>query len=136
NTVSLHKSNKGVNIGLQIDVEPVYTLGDEQLMGRIINNIILNAIQASDENEAHIGVKLTSVGNKRVRLEITDSGSGIREEVRAKVFIPNFSTKERGSGIGLAIAKHGVEHAGGKIWFETELGKGTSFFIELSTEEK
>ncbi|MEM6360234.1 MAG: ATP-binding protein [Bacteroidota bacterium] len=136
NTVSLHKSNKGVNIGLQIDAEPVYTLGDEQLMGRIINNIILNAIQASEENEAHIGFKLASVGNNRVRLEITDSGSGIRKEVRAKVFIPNFSTKERGSGIGLAIAKHGVEHAGGKIWFETEVGKGTSFFIELSTEEQ
>ena len=45
--------------------------------------------------------------------------------------MPNFSTKYAGSGIGLAIAKRGIEHAGGAIWFETEVGAGTVFFISL-----
>ncbi|MEM9858489.1 MAG: ATP-binding protein [Bacteroidota bacterium] len=131
NAVSLHKANKAIQIDLQIDAEPVYTIGDEQLMGRIINNIILNAIQSATDTEPCVKVSMVSRGLHKVRLEIADNGTGIRDEVRAKVFIPNFSTKERGSGIGLAIAKHGIEHAGGEIWFETELDEGTSFFIEL-----
>jgi signal transduction histidine kinase len=45
--------------------------------------------------------------------------------------VPNFTTKESGSGIGLAVAKRGIESAGGKIWFETTEGEGTTFFIEL-----
>lgn len=135
NAVSLHKSNKEIQIDLQIDVEPVYTIGDEQLMGRIINNIILNAIQAATDSEPVVKVALTKNGDHKMRLEISDNGMGISDEVRAKVFIPNFSTKERGSGIGLAIAKHGIEHAGGEIWFETELDHGTTFFIELSTAD-
>ena len=64
-------------------------------------------------------------------MRIKYNGNGIKEEIRSKVFVPNFTTKESGSGIGLAIAKHGIEHAGGKIWFESQEGKGTSFFIEL-----
>ncbi|MDX5435653.1 MAG: HAMP domain-containing histidine kinase, partial [Pontibacter sp.] len=60
-----------------------------------------------------------------------DNGSGIPKEIEGKVFIPNFSTKYTGSGIGLAVAKRGIENAGGKIWFKTEEGKGTTFFIQL-----
>ena len=45
--------------------------------------------------------------------------------------MPNFSTKYSGSGIGLAITKRAVEHAGGKLWFDTKIGSGTSFYIEL-----
>ena len=64
-------------------------------------------------------------------IEVKDNGSGIPEEIRKKVFIPNFSTKVGGSGLGLAMAKRGIEHAGGNIWFETEEGVGTTFFIDL-----
>ena len=48
-----------------------------------------------------------------------------------KPIIPNFSTKDSGSGIGLAVAKRGIEHAGGKIYFKSKVGKGTTFFIEI-----
>lgn len=64
-----------------------------------------------------------------VFLEINDNGRGIAPELKDKIFIPNFSTKSQGSGLGLAIAKSGVETAGGKIWFETEIGKGTTFYL-------
>ncbi|MTI21260.1 HAMP domain-containing histidine kinase [Fulvivirga sp. RKSG066] len=133
-SVNLHSATKHVKINLDVHDEHVYTLGDEQLMGRIISNIIINAVQASEE-EKTIDITLNVSDNRRLLLEIKDDGPGIDESIRGKVFLPNFSTKETGSGIGLAIAKHGVEHAGGKIWFETEDGNGTSFYIELPMVE-
>lgn len=131
NTVNLHSNRENVNIDLQMPDYPVYTVGDEQLMGRIISNIIINAVQAGEDENLKIEVALTDIKGVKLQLEITDSGPGIDESIHSKIFIPNFSTKETGSGIGLAIAKHGIEHAGGKIWFETEPGTGTSFYIEL-----
>ena len=67
----------------------------------------------------------------KIRISISDNGLGIPEDNYNKVFLPNFTTKSSGSGIGLAVAKRGIEHAGGDIWFETEVNKGTTFFIEL-----
>ncbi|UOQ99271.1 HAMP domain-containing histidine kinase [Hymenobacter sp. 5317J-9] len=105
---------------------------DESLLVRTFNNLLINARQAVPEGrEPHIDVSLTPVNGSQVRVAIRDNGAGIPEEVREKVFVPNFTTKETGSGIGLAVAKRGIESAGGKIWFETEVGEGTGFFIEL-----
>jgi signal transduction histidine kinase len=69
--------------------------------------------------------------NERILISVTDNGVGIPDNIAPKVFLPNFSTKFSGSGIGLALAKRGVEHAGGRIWFETQVLVGTTFFIEL-----
>ena len=77
-----------------------------------------------------IRVALTSTGTA-VRIAIQDNGGGIAEDVRDKIFLPNFTTKATGSGIGLAVARRGIESAGGRIWFETAEGVGTTFFIEL-----
>ena len=57
---------------------------------------------------------------------------GIADDVRDDRYSnPNFTTKATGSGIGLAVAKRGIESAGGRLWFETVVGVGTTFFIEL-----
>jgi len=133
-SVELYGATKDATISLQLPDQKVYTLGDEQLMGRIISNIIINAIQ-SGEDARKISIKLEVSERHRLLLEVKDDGPGIDEALRGKVFLPNFSTKDTGSGIGLAIAKHGVEHAGGKIWYETETNKGTSFYIELPLVE-
>ncbi|MBL3655426.1 sensor histidine kinase [Fulvivirga sediminis] len=130
-TVDLLGNTENTTISLEMPSQEVYTRGDEQLMGRIISNIIINAIQACEEHDITILIQLTILSKQKALLEIKDNGPGIDEDIHNKIFIPNFSTKETGSGIGLAIAKHGVEHAGGKIWFETEQNSGTSFFIEL-----
>ena len=79
----------------------------------------------------HIYVSLEAVAGSRVRVAIRDNGAGIPDDVCEKVFVPNFTTKETGSGIGLAVARRGIESAGGSIWFETRVGEGTDFFIEL-----
>jgi len=130
-TMGLYKNRKGVKIQFSTAIEEVIVQGDQQLMGRIFSNILLNAIQSVEEDEEiNILISLT-IFKKRVLIEVRDDGSGIDDSIKNKVFVPNFTTKTTGSGIGLAIAKHGIEHSGGKIWFETAVGAGTSFFIEL-----
>ena len=56
---------------------------------------------------------------------------GIPEEMRSKIFTPNFTTKTSGTGLGLAMSKGIVEQAKGEIWFETKAGEGSTFFVEL-----
>ncbi|WP_235726950.1 sensor histidine kinase [Hymenobacter siberiensis] len=105
---------------------------DENLLVRTFNNLLINARQAVPEGRApYIDVSLEAAGAGSVRVAIRDNGAGIPEEVREKIFVPNFTTKASGSGIGLAVARRGIESAGGKIWFETKVGEGTDFFIEL-----
>ena len=106
-------------------------MADESLLVRTFNNLLLNAIQAVPATrKPTIKVELNYTA-EQVTIDIKDNGTGIPEEIRQKVFVPNFSTKYTGSGIGLAVAKRGIENAGGKIWFETENGKGTTFKITL-----
>jgi len=69
-------------------------------------------------------------------IEVSDNGSGIPPDIQAKVFSPNFSTKTSGTGLGLAICKSIVESFNGKIWFETTMGEGTTFFMELPLVEE
>ena len=115
--------------------DDLIVMGDDQLFGRVISNLIINGFQAADSRKKPlIQVILREMGGQ-VILEIKDNGMGIPEELSDKIFIPNFSTKSQGSGLGLAIAKRGVETAGGKIWFESQLGKGTSFFLALDLKK-
>jgi nitrogen fixation/metabolism regulation signal transduction histidine kinase len=135
NTVNLHRNQDYGTFKVIVNDQEIYTIGDEQLMGRILSNLIINAFQSVAGHAPVIFVELKRINHNKLLIEVTDNGSGIPENIRDKIFMPNFTTKESGSGIGLAIAKHGIEHAGGKIWFETVLGKGTTFFIELPEVE-
>lgn len=107
-------------------------MGDPKLYGRVISNLIINGIQAVIEGKKpKILVNLFFEGEECIKLSIKDNGKGISDELKEKVFLPNFSTKSEGSGLGLAIAKRGVETAGGKIWFETSHETGTTFFLQF-----
>ena len=129
-TVSLYEEE--CEIQLDIPEEEFYVIGDKQLMGRILSNLLINAKQSVPGDRAPlINVSLRRVGLDRVVLKVSDNGTGIAKEIQHKVFMPNFSTKYAGSGIGLAIAKRGIEHAGGRITFDTQEDLGTTFFIEL-----
>jgi signal transduction histidine kinase len=100
-------------------------------MERTFNNMLINAIQSGDGKQPiSIEIKI-EILEAKIRISMTDNGLGIPDDNFNKVFLPNFTTKSSGSGIGLAVAKRGIEHAGGEIWFETEVNKGTTFFIEL-----
>ncbi|MCS6823820.1 MAG: MFS domain-containing histidine kinase [Cytophagaceae bacterium] len=132
NTVHLYNNNHDVFVESEIQEGVFLIVGDEQLMAAIFTNLILNAIQSVPHHrKASVRIFLKSTDNKTVLIQVQDNGDGIPDEIKEKIFLPNFSTKDKGSGIGLAVAKRGIEHANGKIWFETTLGQGTTFFIEL-----
>jgi signal transduction histidine kinase len=70
------------------------------------------------------------IGND-LQVAIADNGDGIPQEMQVKIFTPNFTTKTSGTGLGLAMCKGIVEQAGGRIWFATKEGEGTTFFVQL-----
>jgi len=109
--------------------------GDEQLLGRTFSNLILNAFQAAKPGEALSVHILLEVQYHRVQILFQDNGKGIEPVVADRIFFPHFTTKKSGSGLGLAIAKKAIEQMNGRIWFETEVGKGTTFYIELPTTQ-
>ncbi len=130
---NLYSEDRKIILNSDIQAKDVYVMGDRQLTGRIITNLIINGIQSVPTNrQPEITLKLhTDEGS--VYIEVKDNGVGIPENIRNRVFLPNFTTREHegGTGLGLAIAKRGVEHAGGAIWFESEEDCGSSFFISL-----
>ncbi len=129
--INLYINDKDIDLETQIENGPIYVIGDVKLLGRIINNLIINGIQSVPESVTpRIAITL-STANKKAVIAVKDNGSGISDRIAEKVFIPNFSTKATGSGIGLAISKRGIEQVGGSIWFETKEDEGTTFFIEL-----
>ena len=98
--------------------------------------MIKNAIQSiPDDRVGLIEIDLKML-DSRALIRIKDNGTGISEEEKDKVFVPNFTTKSSGMGIGLAMCKNIVEGAGGYIWFESTLDIGTTFFIEFPTDNK
>lgn len=112
-------------------LEDAYTMADKEQMIRVFNNLIKNAIQAIPEDkEGHIDVNL-KMDNGFYCVSIADNGTGIAEDVVNKIFMPNFTTKTTGMGLGLAMVKSIIESVGGKITFETELNKGTAFHVYL-----
>jgi signal transduction histidine kinase len=131
---TLFDSEEHIDLKLQLHAQDVYIMADRKLMSRIISNVIINAGQSRKEGQQVVKVKITTekiLPQGAVQIMIQDNGTGIDQDVVERVFIPRFSTKKEGSGIGLAVAKHGIEHAGGTIWFETEWGNGTTFYLQL-----
>lgn len=111
-------------------------LGDPSLLRRAFQNLLLNAVESiSAEQDARV-VRITSgIFAGMVRISVTDSGTGIPEDVRHNVFIPFFSTKSRGYGMGLAIVQKIVVGHNGRIELESQVGKGTTFhcFLPLAS---
>ena len=110
----------------------VKVLADQEQVSQVFVNIIRNAIQALEgQADADIIVVLNAAySEKEVQISISDNGPGIADDIREKIFRPNFTTKSNGNGLGLAISKHIVEGSGGRIEFETS-PKGTTFYIYL-----
>ncbi|MEQ9289161.1 MAG: HAMP domain-containing sensor histidine kinase [Cyclobacteriaceae bacterium] len=127
-SINLHPDK---DIRLKTSDKEALVSGDKKLFGRIFNNIILNAFQAmSSVGSPLLDITVEKEGD-HVLMAFRDRGSGISEDIRDKVFVPNFSTKASGSGIGLAVAKRGITHSGGDIWFEPNKPRGTVFYIRL-----
>jgi signal transduction histidine kinase len=97
----------------------------------VFGNIIKNAIQAIGKKEdGNIIIKIKDI-DEFYNIEISDNGCGIMEEEKKKIFMPNFTTKSSGMGVGLSIVYDILETLGGSISFESEVGKGSIFSINI-----
>ena len=110
---------------------------DRSRFSRLLANLLLNAIDAS-EGKGLIQVRGECVKKKGLvycRISVKDFGKGIRKEDFSGVFTPYFTTKPSGTGLGLPIVERIVNEHGGSIWFESEEGLGTVFYVDLPTGE-
>jgi len=105
------------------------TMGDANQLKQAFLNIINNAIQSMPEGGT-VTVKTQQLG-QHILVTITDTGHGIPEEVMDKLFVPFFTTRKTGSGLGLAVTRRIIENHGGRIDIESGVGRGTSFIITL-----
>lgn len=103
---------------------------DKTQMNRLFTNLFANAVEACEGRLCRIEVS-EQLMEGRIRISIRDNGEGIPEETQSRIFMPNFTTKSSGTGLGLAMCKGIVEQVKGKIWFETRKGDGTTFHVEL-----
>ena len=106
---------------------------DKDRIKQVVSNLIMNSIEASKEN-TEITVSVKRIGGK-VAVEVADSGVGIPESAREKLFTPFFSTKKTGTGLGLAISRRIIESHLGEINIESEQGKGTTFSVILPVRQ-
>lgn len=120
-----------VKIVKELPVDKVYIVGDSEKLIRVFNNIIKNAIQAMPSGkDGTVSIKFRSEETSVV-VSITDNGKGVDDDLKDRLFEPNFTTKSSGMGLGLAICKNIVDSHGGEIWFESEKNTGTVFYMKF-----
>ena len=133
NALPLYQPNYKINITFHSEMNTAFVNADREQLLRVLNNLVNNAMQAIDNNkQGEIKLSLTKE-NAQYCVAVCDNGTGINEEVKQKIFQPNFSTKSYGTGLGLAMCKRIIEHHNGAIWFESEANKGTTFYFTLNS---
>lgn len=112
--------------------EPI--LADPDALREVLINLVQNAVEATATSGT---VRLWQTADAEgVTLCVQDQGSGIDPEVARRIFDPFYSTKQRGTGLGLAICHHIVAGHGGRIWFESVPGKGSTFYMWLPRDRQ
>ncbi len=129
------------NIELKVDVPEGLVVGIEPcLLQQVVYNMIINARDAMLGRPGRLTITAATTEDDRVELRIADTGSGIDPAVLPRIFDTFFTTKNGGgkegstrggSGLGLAVSRHIIERAGGKIAVQSEVGQGTTFIISL-----
>ena len=113
-------------------IEDVYL--DKDYLRRVLNNLFNNAVQAMPEGGT-LTVK-ASVEDGTMIYSVSDTGVGIKEDDKATIFTPLFTTKAKGTGLGLAVCRRVINAHGGEIGFVSELGQGTTFTFTVPTREE
>lgn len=130
---SITAEEKGITLQNQLDTD-ICLIGDKDMLQLVVRNLLMNAIKFTNPG-GQINISSSSENDRNI-IVISDNGLGIVEEDQANIFSlkarSTFGTgKEKGIGLGLVLCKEFTELQGGKIWFESSVGKGTSFYISL-----
>lgn len=118
-----------VALAVSLGEEPSQTMADATQIRQVLLNLIANAVQAMpDGGRLEVAIRRRGEG---IEITVADTGCGMTEEQKTRLFQPLFTTKPKGIGLGLAVSKKLIEAHGGEITCESELGKGTRFSIWL-----
>jgi signal transduction histidine kinase len=135
-TAGLFEGNPNYALQTNYSIETAIIRADPKQISRVFINVIKNAIQAIPEGrEGRIQISVERI-DKQVLVTIEDNGKGIPEEIKPKLFMPNFTTKTSGMGLGLAIVRNILEPLGAGIEFFTEVDKGTRFILHFPYSKK
>ncbi|MEK6679374.1 MAG: ATP-binding protein, partial [Nitrospirota bacterium] len=127
---------KKLNIGIDIDKEVSTIVSDRTKVKQIIYNLLANAVKFTPE-EGSVSVSAVRTASDYIQISVKDTGIGIDKKDHDKIFRPfeqvdgSLSRNYEGTGLGLALTKRLVEFLGGSIWFESESGKGSTFYFTL-----
>ena len=129
--VTIFKQMDNIRIVFNPPDSQFFINADRDQLLRCFNNLLKNAIEAMPPDRQGLIEINYLITSKNILLSVKDNGNGIPDNLREKIFEPNFTTKSSGTGLGLAFVKNSIENAGGKVWFETTIGAGTIFYFSL-----
>ena len=121
-------------VRIATEVPDLQLMADPHLMHRVLANLILNAVQAMPDGGTVTVSASTNDGS--VAISVHDTGIGIPNDAQEKLFKPLFTGKAKGTGLGLAVVKRIVEAHVGQITVESQVGKGSTFTVNLPSEEE
>ena len=132
NVVNLYDNAENIDFHYDFDKTKDHTYnGDKTNLNSVVGNLIKNATQAigsKPNGRIDVGLKNTETA---FIISVKDNGKGIKDEDKDRIFLPNFTTKSGGSGVGLSLSYNIVQAAGGTISFESQEGEGAEFVITL-----
>ncbi|MFB3776547.1 MAG: PAS domain-containing sensor histidine kinase [Bryobacteraceae bacterium] len=131
--VTPEAAKQGVHLALDCDSGPVTLEADRDMLKQAVLNVVMNAVE-SMKTGGRLGMSVKRVGPDCV-IQVSDQGAGIPAAVREKIFNLYFTTKQHGSGIGLAMTFRVVQLHNGSIDFASEPGKGTTFWLRLPARQ-
>ncbi|NJM26992.1 MAG: GHKL domain-containing protein [Bacteroidia bacterium] len=134
--VMLHKmeiSENKIEIAIQVYPEDLTVSADKHMIEQVLINLIKNAAQAFDDEQVERQIRLKAYLNEKSRpvISVLDNGSGIDPEAMEKIFIPFFTTKKSGSGIGLSLSRQIMRQHQGTLTVKSTVGEGTEFFLRF-----
>ncbi len=134
-SVLIFEHHKNIRLINHIHSVELWVKGDRDQCLRVFNNILKNAVQALEESRDPLIDISHDLSGEKVTIVIRDNGCGIDDQLKPKIFTPNFTTKNTGSGLGLAMVKNIIDGFGGNIWFESEKGSKTIFYLQFLPAE-
>jgi two-component system nitrogen regulation sensor histidine kinase NtrY len=130
--LEVFKQDTRMDFDFQHAIHEAEVFADKDQLIRVFNNLLNNAVQAIPEGQKGIiNINLTEKQNTSYNISISDNGCGITQDKVQNIFVPYFTTKNNGTGLGLAMVKQIVEGLNGTISFESKENEGTTFTIEL-----